>query len=128
MIPCPQKPIYRAKEQLLMIPIISRDMLYPAFWRPSWIYKKVKRVWSVHPLDSVIRRQGLTKKCKETVVGKHWKVLGKYGVWPPKIAELICIKRVCETFFQLEAIASLFLHFVPNLENVIRSIFMGRCK
>ena len=41
------------------------------------------------------------------------------------MATVICIKMVCGTFFQLEAIASHFLQIFSNLETLIRSISPG---
>ena len=50
-------------------------------------------------------------------------------IWPKLIilimTALICIKMVRGTFFQLEAIASHFLHIFSNLETLIRSISPG---
>ena len=41
------------------------------------------------------------------------------------MATVICIKMVRGTFFQLEAIASHFLHIISNLETLIKSISPG---
>ena len=41
------------------------------------------------------------------------------------MATVICQQMLCGTFFQLEAIASHFLHIFSNLETLIRSISPG---